>query len=80
MLPRLARSAVIAAVVIVVAIVAAALLEPSLPARFQHWSTARFAAAVGGAWLALAGAIDLARARTAPRRGRSLTLPPIRRR
>lgn len=81
MLARLARSAVIAALVVAVAGIAAAFLDPSLPARFDHWSSARLAAAGGGAWLALVGALELAFGRAGSRRrGRTLTLPPLRRR
>ena len=81
MLPRLARTAAIAAAVVVVVVVAAAFLDPSLPAKLQRWSPAYVGAVLAGAWLAAAVGLELARVRTtAPRRGRSLTLPPLRRR
>jgi O-antigen ligase len=81
MLRRLARTAAIAAAVVVAVVIAAALLDPSLTVRAQRWSLSYSAAVLGGAWLAALVGLELARARsTSSRRGRSLTLPPLRRR
>lgn len=84
MLPRLARTAAVAAVIVGLAVLAATLLDPTLPQRLLRLSPTTYVA-IGGVWLAATIAADRFRSRGARstvfrHRARGLTLPPLRRR
>jgi hypothetical protein len=75
MLPRIARTAALAAFLVAAAVLAAWWLDA---ARLSSWTPSTWGTVAGG-WLMTIGAIEAARNR-GTRRARALQLPPLRRR